>query len=33
LEDYYSSFNIKILWLEEWDHVKVVIDRLRNELT
>lgn len=33
LEDYYSSFNIKILWLEEWEHVKVVIDRLRNELT
>jgi hypothetical protein len=33
LEDYYSSFNIKILWLEEWEHVNVVIDRLRNEFT
>jgi len=32
LEDYYSSFNIRIIWLEDWDHIKIVLNRLANDL-
>jgi hypothetical protein len=32
LEDYYSSFNIRIIWLEDWNHIKVIITKLGNAL-